>query len=220
MIADIIRAVIQRIFRDKIVLGLVIIGVLSIFMMNSHGGERTSELPPEKQQAHEQAIAAQGNEPENQAKKASSGESAKKSEAGEEGPLEPTLACNFIKWWLGGAMDYHRETAQKNHEEAFHWMSKEAHEAFQSAFWSDQVAQGVASGGIIAAFQPITVEAEAVNPDGSVVVLVKGTLVMQLSGQPSTQPIETDFLVKKEPAGLRIESIYNRQISHKSNGYY
>ena len=92
-------------------------------------------------------------------------------------------------------------------------MSPEAVQTFRAAFWNEGVAQGTAGGTLVAAFQPVAVEAEAINPDGSIVITVKGTLVMQYAGQPSTQPIQTDFLVKKESDGLRIAGVFNRAVT-------
>ncbi len=203
MIQDIIRALIQRIFRDKILMGLVVIGVIAVFMTGMDSGH---EPPLEGDRAQAQEEAEQPPPP-------GAPEAAAKPPEAQKQAVEPTVACDFVKWWLGGAMDYHAGTANKNHDEAFKWMSPDAAETFKSSFWNEGIAQGIAQGTLVAAFQPVTVEAEAINPDGTVVITVKGTLVMQYAGQPSTQPLQTDFLVRKEPEGLRIAGVFNRAIS-------
>jgi hypothetical protein len=127
-------------------------------------------------------------------------------------PLDPELARQFVSWWITKSMDYGATTAAKSHADAFAWMTPQATQAFQQTFWTPDIAGGVTQGRINAAFQPIQVQAEARNPDGTVVVGVSGTLVAQESTSPTpeTQQIVCDFLVKKEKDGLRISGLYNR----------
>jgi hypothetical protein len=126
--------------------------------------------------------------------------------------LDPDLAKQFVSWWITKSMDYGATSAAKNHAEAFAWMTPQATQQFQQTFWTPDIAGGITGGRINAAFQPIQVQAEARNPDGTVVVGVSGTLVAQESTSPApeTQQIVCDFLVKKEKDGLRISGLYNR----------
>ncbi len=212
--------------RDKILMGLLIIGVVAIFMTGASedGKSKNTEesLPPGAQMPH------QGQqEPQQQAK-----EQHNQPQQPQQPPpvaakpqfaLEPTLASDFVKWWMGGAMDYQATTSQKNHQEAFKWMSPEAQDTFKEAFWNDTMAQGITSGMLVAAFQPVSVQAQAVNPDGSVVVSMKGSLVLQMNGQPAdTRQVVTDFLIKKEDSGLRIAAICNRSYTQaqSATAYY
>lgn len=48
---------------------------------------------------------------------------------------EAKLAENFVKWWLGGAMDYSAATAEMHHREAAKWMTPEAAAKFDEEFW-------------------------------------------------------------------------------------
>jgi len=108
-------------------------------------------------------------------------------------------------------MDFQATTAKKNHDQALMWMTPEAQDTFKQAFWNDAMADGISNGRLVAAFQPVSIGAQAINPDGSVVVSMKGSLVLQVSGQPAdTRQVVTDFLVKKEAEGLRIAAICNR----------
>lgn len=211
MIHELIRAIIQRVLRDKILMGLVIIGVVAIFMTGaSESGESKSKnteekLPPgammpAEQQAQAQQPAAAAPQPQSQAA------------AKPPAPvLEPNTASDFVKWWIGGAMDFQATTAKKNHEQALMWMTPEAQDTFKQAFWNDAMADGISTGRLVAAFQPVSIGAQAINPDGSVVVSMKGSLVLQVSGQPAdTRQVVTDFLVRKEDQGLRIAAICNR----------
>lgn len=215
MIQEVVRAIIQRVLRDKILMGLVVIGVVAIFMTGaSESGETKSKnteekLPPGAMMPAEQpeALAQQQGQPPGQPQTPPS--------QGQPKPpqpvLEPNTASDFVKWWIGGAMDFQATTATKNHEQALMWMTPEAQDTFKQAFWNDAMAQGISSGRLVAAFQPVSIGAQAINPDGSVVVSMKGSLVLQVSGQPAdTRQVVTDFLVKKEEQGLRIAAICNR----------
>ena len=196
MIQDLTRLTVQRVMRDKILLGLVIVGVFGIFVGGFSGHEdrpvKATETPQAVQPAAERASA--GTSP----------------SYGATDPLDASLASEFVKWWIGGAMDYSAGTAAKSHESAFRWMTPEAQSIFQATFWPSDLATGIAQGQIVGAFQPVCVQAEAINPDGSVVVGVSGTLVLQATGRPTTQQIFADILVRKEQAGLRVAGLYNR----------
>ncbi len=190
MFQDIIRATVTRILHDKLLLGLVIVGILSIFV----GGFTTSDEKP--------ANKAQ--------KEASEQSSAETKGASEVSKLDPSLATDFVTWWMKGAMDYSAASAAANHEAAFRWMTPEAMSSFRQSLWTPDTATGVAQGLYVAAFQPVSVQAAAINPDGSVVVTLSGTLVTQSSGRPYSQQLQMDLLVRKETDGLRIAGIYNR----------
>jgi hypothetical protein len=126
--------------------------------------------------------------------------------------LQPELAKQFVTWWISKSMDYQTATAGSSHGEAFSWMTPQATQAFQQTFWTRDIAGGIAQGRVVAAFQPITVQAEAINPDGSVVVGVSGSLLVQeaTSPTPAATQVVCDFLVKREKEGLRIAGLYNR----------
>ena len=219
MVMDIVRAIIQKVMRDKILLGLVIIGVLAVFMTGANGGREKPQAPDEEPISQEAMAAhkqAQGQEGQNGAGLE------QQNEAQGQQP-DPTLATEFVKWWIGGAMDYGATTARENHEAAFKWMDPEAQAAFQAAFWTPEIASGVESGTLVAGFQPVSVQPEAINPDGSIVVGVTGSLVMQANGQTSTRGVDTHFLVKREERGMRIAGLYNStvsQVAAQQGSYY
>lgn len=213
MIQEVIRAIVQRVLRDKILMGLVIVGVLGIFLAGSndesaHSKNTEEKLPESAMMPPAGGEAAQGQAPhkpgQNQAQP-------QQPAPPPQVALEPTKAADFVKWWLGGAMDFQATTATKNHEQAFLWMLPDAKESFKQAFWNDAMAEGISSGRLVAAFQPVSIEPQAINPDGTVVVSMKGSLVLQMNGQPAnTSQVVTDFLVKNENDNLRIAAISNR----------
>jgi hypothetical protein len=186
---EIIRRIVQRILTDKILLGLVVVGILAVFI----GGMSLSERKPSNEK-----IAAAPVETEIKENKVSAN-------AG----LTPELATQFIKWWLTGAMDYNAQTAGPSHNQASAWMTPETISLFQSTFWAPDIANNVASGRLSGTFQPNIVKACAINPDGSIVVSVDGTLALQADGQPVNQPFQTDFLVRQAKEGLRVAGFYN-----------
>lgn len=125
--------------------------------------------------------------------------------------LAPALAVDFVKWWMKAAMDYSPQSAAQSHEAASNWMSPEAYRAFTETFWTADLADQISSGATTGAFQPISVQAEAVNPDHTVVVGLTGTLVLHAAnGRPNSNQIQMDILVRKGDTGLRITGINNR----------
>lgn len=129
-------------------------------------------------------------------------------------PLTPELALQFVRWWLTQSMDYRMDTAAASHKTAALWTLPDANNAFEQLYWGDHIKQGIASGQIVGAFQPVSVTPVATNPDGSVVVTAVGTLMIQQSGQqPAGQQLTMDFLVKQTPDGLRIAAFFNRAVA-------
>lgn len=119
--------------------------------------------------------------------------------------VDPKLATEFVQWWLGSALDYSKGKAAANRKVACEWLEASIVENYMNAFWQPQMVQGIDSGQIVAAFQPVSIQPVAVNPDGSVVVSVKGTFAQQVNGaHPEQKVILTDLLVRKDPEGLRI----------------
>jgi hypothetical protein len=201
MLQDIIRATVTRIIQDKLLLGLVIVGILSIFV----GGFATSD----EKAGNKNMMKETADQPPSDNKGGS-----------EVAKLDPSLATDFVKWWMSGAMDYSAASAAANHEAAFRWMTPEAMQSFRQSLWTPDTASGVAQGLYVAAFQPVSVQAAAVNPDGSVVVTLSGTLVTQASERPFTQQLQMDLLVRKESDGLRIAGVYNRVASVPGSSAY
>jgi len=204
MIYELARALVQRIFRDKILMALVVIGVLGLFMGGMSGKQ---EPPVASKSGGGQPMDRGGDDTRSMTPASLDGQPGA---APAQQPLEPNLATDFVKWWLGGAMDYTTATAVANHEQAFGWMTPEAQRAFQAAFWTPETQQMIASGQLVAAFHLAAVQAEALNPDGSVVVGVTGTLVTDTGGKPTPHQLTADLLVRREQDGLRIAGIYNR----------
>jgi hypothetical protein len=189
---DVVRLLIQRLLRDKILLALIIVGVLTIFVGVAFTGDDSKTA--NKATPIEAAPAAP--------KTAIAGAPAQP-----EG-LTPELATKFVSWWLGKSMDYSLATGKQSHQEAYAWMTPQTVQAFQTGYWTPDIESAVVSGKVTAAFQPASVQAQFVNPDGSIVVAMSGQLGMQQSGLPAaTQQLSADFLVKQEKEGLRIVGI-------------
>jgi len=192
---DVVRLLLQRLLKDKILLGLIIVGVLTIFVGVAFTGE-----DPKANKATPIAMAPQAAAP----IAAGAAGVAPTQAAG----LTPELATQFVTWWLQKAMDYSLATGKASHQEAFAWMTPQTVQAFQTGFWTPEIEGAVVSGKVTAAFQPVSVQAQFINPDGSIVVAMSGTLVTQSAGtQPGTQQLSADFLVKQEKEGLRIVGI-------------
>lgn len=206
MIQEIVHALLQRILHDKIIMGLVIIGILAVAMSGMNKDEPTSATNGGQRAGGEQAATSQA-QGQGQGGSPQSG-------------VEPSLATDFVKWWLGMAMDYSAQTAAQSHQQAFAWMSQDAAVAFQNTYWTPDMANGVADGRIVAAFQPNSIQAEALNPDGSVVVAVRGTYVLQSSGQPIPYQVKADFLVKRAQDGLRVAGVYNELAATPGKSVY
>lgn len=212
MLHEVILATVHRIMNDKILLGLVIVGVLGFFMAVNQKGQITEGDRDRVVVSEQRSVQANNN-----SAKVDDGGAGGNSDAGsgsggiyKEEKLDPALATDFVKWWLGSAMDYQPQSAMQSHQEAFNWATEDVSTAFKQAFWSNEFAQALGQGAVTAAFQPSSVTAQAVNPDGTVVVSVIGTLIVHSNGQPSTSQVLCDFLVRKEEKGLRIAGMYNR----------
>jgi len=192
MLYELARALIQRIIRDKVIMGLLIILGLGFFM----GGLNTHKEESVQSARLQTSVPAEHSAP-------------KQSEVQ---TLEPKLATDFVTWWLGGAMDYSANLAAENHKQAFAWMTPEAQAAFETALWPPGMADAIAGGKLVAAFHLTSVQAAAINPDGSVVVGVNGTLVTDTGGQPVSHQVTSDILVRRSNEGLRVAGVYNRVI--------
>lgn len=191
MFYELVRTIIQKILHDKILMGLVVVGVLAFFVGGFNTAEDHVTGTAEKQVA----------------------QTAPNAPAAAPDPahaVAPNLATDFVKWWIDGAMDYNAASAAQSHQTAFGYMTPDAYQSFQSTFWNPQVADNVATGRLVAAFKTSAVQAQAVNPDGSVVVGVMGSFVVHQNGQPMSQQFLADFLVKKDADGLRIAGLYNK----------
>jgi hypothetical protein len=194
----------QKLLKNKPLLGLGIV-VLLLFSVGQF-----IEVPShDKHAAQDAEEGAQSAQPMRASQARPEAHTANVAAAG----LDPTLATQFVTWWIKPAMDYSTATAARSHAEAFSWMTPQCAANFQQIFWTPQISQAIMQGKMTAAFQPISVQAEAINPDGTIVVGVTGTLIMQESATPASQQIVTDFLVKKEKEGLRIAGLNNRTAS-------
>ncbi len=218
MIQDLIRAFIQRLMHDKILMAIVLIGIAGIFFSGvspqedpaktgSKRGTQTKPLPAAEDDPEKAADAKPNPKPAEQKPAEAAAQPAPSS-------LTPKLAADFVHWWITKAMDYQMASAVANHKEADAWMLPEAKKAFEEMYWNAGVQQGIASGNTVGSFQPVSIQPVATNPDGSVVVTVTGTLVMQMSGQPpASQQLTMDFLVKKAGEGCRVAAFFNRAVS-------
>lgn len=202
MFQDTVNQAVKKILNDKILLGLLIVCLLGIFV----GGFNYSQDSQRAKEAQTQAgLIGQG--------------TSKPNNYINGGNLTPDLAVQFVKWWIKPAMDYTSSSAAQSHQAANNWMTAEAAKSFDEAFWSPGLAQQVISGVAVGAFQPIAVQAKAINPDGTVVVGVVGMLVLQMNSRPTTHQIEMDVLVRKGDTGLRVAGLYNRLTSLSSSVY-
>lgn len=194
---DVVRLLLQRLLKDKILLGLIIVGVLTIFV-----GVAFTNDDPKANKATPIEPLPQATAP------IPAGAGAAGVAPAQPAGLTPELATKFVTWWLQKAMDYSLATGKASHQEAFGWMTPQTVQAFQTGYWTPEIENAVVTGKVTAAFQPVSVQAQFINPDGSIVVAMSGALVMQQAGtQTATQQLSADFLVKQEKEGLRIVGI-------------
>lgn len=238
MIQDIIRALIQKIMHDKILMALIVIGIAGIFFSGANHNEKKESVQSKRlgrASADQPAIPGEGPAGEDQREAAGQTQGAQTQGAQTQGSqnqasqtgtaasggqqaaasaLTPDLAVQFVRWWLTQSMDYRMDTAAASHKAAAAWMLPDASNAFEQLYWGDHIKQGIATGTIVGAFQPSSVVPLATNPDGTVVVTVVGTLMMQQSGQqPASQQLTMDFLVKQTAEGCRIAAFFNRAVA-------
>src|SRR5277367_1044451 len=150
MFQDIIRITVQRIFNDKILLGLLIVCLLGFFVGGfSHKDE--APLPIKGMETASPPVSTPGNTNTPQNEPSPTAQSLPGNYAKAE--LAPALAVDFVKWWMKMAMDYSPQSAAQSHEAASNWMSPEAYKAFTETFWPPDLAEQISSGGTIGAFQ-------------------------------------------------------------------
>lgn len=207
MFVEICRAIIQKVMSDKILMGLVALGIIAAFVSTS--GHDVKEEPPVSAEQAE-AVAKNGGE------QKAGGETPDATEENGE-MLTPKLASEFVKWWIQGSMDFSPTTAHRSHIEAHKWMTSNAAGEFEKNFWSPDRSRDVLNGNVTMSFQPQSVEAIAVNQDKSIVVSVKGIMVstgvQPNNPNPVREQVETDYLVRRAAGGLRIAGLYNRILS-------
>lgn len=219
-------------------MGLVVLGILAIFMCGGKDGDGPDESrQPQRgeeedaqqamqqqgaqQQGMQHSMQQQGMQQDIQ-QQALQAQPQMQQAVAPQGVrvLEPKDAEDFVSWWQQGAFNYNPKVAQENHQLAYKWMNPGVQGTFQQLFWTNEIAQGIASGSLVGSFQPVSVHAQAINPNGTVVVSLAGVLVIQRNGyQPETRQIFTDYLVKREPQGLRITGMYNRAIYQTPTAY-
>jgi hypothetical protein len=261
VLADLIRAAVQLVMRDRIVAGLVIVLILGFFYCGVNkqdsGGHRFISKQSKGDQGGQNdggqnegaqddkgqgqqtgdkgqgqgAGSGKGDEAQGQGKDQGQGQgqSSTTPQNGGKGPqstaasqagpkLEPKLAMDFVRWWLTMALDYSVNSAA-NHKKAMAYAKPQVAKIFSQSFYTREVMQGVANGTLAGAFEPVTVQAIAINPDGSVVVTVIGTLSMQSSGsQPVSQSLVLEFLVEKDPEGVHMSGFFNKTITQPPAG--
>ncbi len=234
MFYELARAFVQKIFQDKILAGLVIVGVLSIFVGGfggGHGGDRIATGPRDSRKAStgeskddeaEDNQAKQGPEhrPQSQAPQQKAAQNKAAAAAPATEPLSPKLANDFVTWWIGKAMDFNPQTAAQNRQEAVQWVVPQVQPSYTQAFWTPEMSDAILTGRIRGTFTPTSVTPIAANPDGSVVVNVTGQLMLQQGPRPSVQNLSTDYLVKRDSGGLRIGGLFNRASAVPGNSVY
>ncbi len=223
MLYELARSIVQRIFQDKILAGLVIVGILAIFVGGFGGdpADKTASGPREERGKHASASKTK-TDADNKADPAPQKAEKKSSpaQAAQDPKLEPNLAIQFVSWWIGSAMDYNPQTAIQNRQQALTWITPEVAASYQAAFWTPETADAICSGRVKGSFTPLSVNAIAANPDGSVVVNVTGQLVFQQGPRPHIQQLSTDYLVKRESGGLRIAGLFNRAATVPGSSVY
>jgi len=224
MVIEIIRAILEKVLRDKIFLSLIAIGILAVFFTGANtGGEHKGRLV--SNDARDNA-GAQDEAPEakdaNQAQPhlrtmTANGQPqpAQAPQQAAPAPAQPSAdaaeACQFVRWWLSESMNFQPATAAASHKNALGFAKPAAAQVFVQQYWSPELAQAVTSGTKVGSLELSQVNPLAVNPDGSVVIKCLGVLSMQDVGNPPmTQNLEFNFLVKKEPDGYRVLNFFSQ----------
>lgn len=183
-----VKATIQKIFRNKLILALVLVGIVAAFFSGiklQDGSSSTSSTTTE-------TVSDSSTNP---------------------NAVQPALAVDFVKWWIPKAFDCQPQTATQNHQEASGWMTPQAITSYNNVFWNSQLAKGIMTGIIQAQFTPTGVVALAANPDGSVVVGMTANVQYTNGGVPVNEKLRTDFLITRSTDGLRIAGIYSHPAS-------
>lgn len=233
MLVEIIRVIIQKIFQDKLIMGLIIMCIVAVFVTGQHGdgnkrlyskqngnqeigeGEENPDGQPQGQQA---AQNQQGNQstqaaPQGQNQQQPQSQGQKMLTQPQAAPAGQTpvsgqdvkIYSDFVAWWLNKAMDYNPATADASHKEVAKWAQPAVTNAYSSVFWAEDRMQAINSGSKSCSFQLIETKPLAINPDGTVVVKATGVLVIGDVGYPAqSEQLFLTFQVKKDESGMRI----------------
>ncbi|MBX9937700.1 MAG: hypothetical protein K2Y32_00525 [Candidatus Obscuribacterales bacterium] len=238
MLSEIVRAILEKILRDKLIMGLIIMMIVAVFVTGGQKDPNGARLFSKKYGAGQEAeLPEEGGEQPGNANKMQNqaggqnqmaGQNIQNGQSQQNGPnqqnnlqnvqarpqvtpADAQVATEFIRWWLSKGMDYQQTTADASHKEALSWIKPPATDIFVKFFWPAELAANIRSGRQVGNFQIATVTPLAINPDGSVPLRVTGVLVLQDTGYaPRSQPLELNFLVKKEAEGLRIINFYQQ----------
>lgn len=232
MLIEIIRAIVQKIVQDKLILGLIIMCIVAVFFTGQHGDSGNKRLfskqhgnqdyaegeeNPEGQQPAQQSTGGpQGHNAANlaNAQTQTPPQSQGQNLLTQPQATQPTQAAalaeikiysDFVAWWLTKGMDYNPATADASHKEAAKWAQPAVTNAFSSVFWAEERMQAINAGSKSCSFQLIETKPLAINPDGTVVVKATGVLVVGDVGYPAqSEQLFLTFQVKKDNSGMRI----------------
>jgi hypothetical protein len=215
MIVELLRALIQRIISDKLLLGLVIIMIIAPFAIGTgpkKDSENESQGSPSADKRQAQEVAApQGNSPSSHEIAQQQANPQAQTTEQNNAPSSAKVASEFIHWWLTKAMDYQMNTLEASQKLAMGYIKPAPAKAFANLFWNDALKANIQSGTAACSFQPTSVKSVAINPDGSIVVEASGTLVLQQTGTPpTTQYLVLDFQVKQETKDWRIVGFFHK----------
>lgn len=227
MLVEIIRVIIQKIFQDKLIMGLIIMCIVAVFVTGQHGdgnkrlyskqngnqeigeGEENPDGQPQGQQANQNQQAPQGQsqqaQPQSQGQKMLTQPQAAQAGQAPIAGQDVKIYSDFVAWWLNKAMDYNPATADASHKEVAKWAQPAVTNAYSSVFWAEDRMQAINSGSKSCSFQLIETKPLAINPDGTVVVKATGVLVIGDVGYPAqSEQLFLTFQVKKDESGMRI----------------
>jgi hypothetical protein len=123
-------------------------------------------------------------------------------------PTDPLAALNLVQEWLPLAWDLSAGSAADSQEKAITYMTDECAQAYRQNVWTQSMSKQIDASGIKSSFSANRVAAGHMLPDGSVVITVEGSQVLNVPRKgPRTRKVKLEYLVKNTADGLRIAGI-------------
>ncbi|MBY0357755.1 MAG: hypothetical protein K2W82_07120 [Candidatus Obscuribacterales bacterium] len=122
--------------------------------------------------------------------------------------VDPMQAKTLIDSWLPLAWDLSAGTAKDSQNKALAYMTPECAASYRKNIWTDTIASQIEQTGLQSSFTPTSVDVGTLQADGSLVITVKGSQVLGVSGRiGKTRDVKVEYLIKQLPEGLRIAGI-------------
>lgn len=121
---------------------------------------------------------------------------------------EPLAARSMIEAFLPYSWDLTAGSATQSQERAIECMTPECAQSYRASIWTKEMAAQIEQSGLKSSFTPTKIELAGNKPDGSVVIEVEGTQVLEMEGKgQKNRAVKMEYLVKSIGGSMKITGI-------------